>query len=153
MADILDSVVAQPAGLTQAASAAAWQGVNVSAMSRSNAPATPLLGQILRDARRRAGVSQRELAIRSGIAAPSVSRIENGRESPSFERFATCMEALGFEPSVELHELGNSQADPDHLAAEAQLTPSQRLESLFEWMRFGDRLARAPVRSLSERGG
>jgi transcriptional regulator with XRE-family HTH domain len=38
----------------------------------------PVLGQILRDARRRAGVSQRRLAIRTGIAAPSISRIENG---------------------------------------------------------------------------
>jgi len=63
------------------------------------------------------------------------------------------MEALGFEPSVELHELKGSQADPVHLAAEAQLTPAQRLESLFEWMRFGDRLARAPLQPLSEREG
>lgn len=74
-----------------------------------------------------------------------------GRESPSFERFAACMEALGFEPVIELHELGGSEADPVHLAAEAQLTPSQRLESLFEWMRFGDRLARAQLRRLSDR--
>jgi transcriptional regulator with XRE-family HTH domain len=118
----------------------------------ADAAATPLLGRILRDARRDAGVSQRRLAIRTGIAAPSISRIENGRESPSFERFAACMEALGFEPTVELHEL-RSEADPVHLAAEAQLTASQRLESLFEWMRFGDRLARAPLRPLSEHRG
>ena len=113
----------------------------------------PVLGQILRDARRRAGVSQRQLAIRTGIAAPSISRIENGRESPSFERFAACLEALGFEPTVELRELSGSRADPNHLAAEAQLTPSRRLESLFEWMRFGDRLGRAPLRPLSGRRG
>jgi transcriptional regulator with XRE-family HTH domain len=113
----------------------------------------PALGQILRDARRRAGVSQRRLAIRTGIAAPSISRIENGHESPSFERFAACLQALGFEPSVELHELAGSRADPVHLAAEAQLTPAQRLESLFEWMRFGDRLARAELRPLAARKG
>jgi transcriptional regulator with XRE-family HTH domain len=113
----------------------------------------PVLGQILRDARRRAGVSQCRLAIRTGIAAPSISRIENGHESPSFERFAACLEALGFEPSVELHELAGSRADPVHLAAEAQLTPSQRLEGLFEWMRFGDRLARAELRPLAPREG
>jgi transcriptional regulator with XRE-family HTH domain len=113
--------------------------------------AEPVLGQILRDARRRAGVSQRRLAIRTGIAAPSISRIENGRESPSFERFAICLEALGFEPAIELYELEGSEADPVHLAAEAQQTPSQRLESLFEWMRFGDRLARAQLRPLPDR--
>jgi transcriptional regulator with XRE-family HTH domain len=111
----------------------------------------PVLGTLLRDARRRAGVSQRQLSIRTGIAAPAISRIENGRESPSFERFTAFMTALGFEPTVQLRELSGSEADPVHLAAEAQLAPSQRLESLFEWMKFGDRLARAELRPLADR--
>jgi transcriptional regulator with XRE-family HTH domain len=111
------------------------------------------LGRILLDARRDAGVSQSQLAIRTGVAAPAISRIENGHESPSFERFASFMAALGFEPSVELRELSGSEADPVHLAAEAQLTPSERLESLFEWMKFGDRLARAELRPLADREG
>jgi hypothetical protein len=63
------------------------------------------------------------------------------------------MEALGLEPTVELSELGHSDADPVHLAAEAGETPSQRLERLFEWMRFGDRLARAELQPLSDREG
>jgi transcriptional regulator with XRE-family HTH domain len=113
----------------------------------------PALGRILSDARREAGVSQSQLAIRSGIAAPAISRIENGHESPSFERFARCMEALGFALTVELGQLGGSEADPVHLAAETEMTPSQRLESLFAWMRFGDRLAHAQLRSLPERKG
>jgi transcriptional regulator with XRE-family HTH domain len=113
--------------------------------------AQPALGQILREARRRAGVSQSRLAIRTGIAAPSISRIENGHESPSYERFAACLQALGFESRVELRALAGSRADPVHLAAEAQLTPAQRLGSLFEWMRFGDRLARAELRPLADR--
>jgi len=56
------------------------------------------------------GPSKSRLAIRIGIAAPSV-----------------------------------------HLAAESQLSPSQRLESLFERMRFGDDLARAELRPLPPR--
>jgi len=111
----------------------------------------PRLGEVLRDARHSAGVSQRQLAIRTGIAAPAISRIENGHESPSFERFATCLEALGFEPDLELRPLAGSEADPVHLMAEAELTPAQRLESLFEWMRFGDSLARAQLKPLSPR--
>jgi transcriptional regulator with XRE-family HTH domain len=109
------------------------------------------LGQILRNARHDLGVSQAQLAIRTGIAAPAISRIENGHESPSFERFSRCMEALGLTPTVELGLLGGSNADPTHLAAEAEMTPSQRLASLFEWMRFGDRLAQAQLRPLPER--
>lgn len=113
----------------------------------------PALGQILADARRGAGISQTQLAIRTGFAAPAISRIENGHESPSFERFARCMEALGFAPTVELGLLGGSDADPIHLAAEADMTPAERLGSLFEWMRFGDRLAQAQLRPLPERKG
>ncbi len=111
------------------------------------------LGQILSDARRDTGVTQAQLAIRTGIAAPAISRIENGHESPSFERFARCMEALGFAPTVELGLLGGSTADPIHLAAEAEMTPSHRLASLFEWMRFGDQLAHAQLRPLPGRRG
>jgi len=114
---------------------------------------SPALGPILRDARRAGGVSQRQLAIRTGVAAPAISRIENGHESPSFERFASLMAALGLETGVEMRELSGSEADPVHLAAEAQLTPAQRLESLFSWMKFGDRLARAELRPLSDREG
>lgn len=122
--------------------------VNVYVMKQ---PEAPVLGRVLRDARRKAGVSQAQLAIRTGLAAPAISRIENGHESPSFERFASCMNALGFAPSVELHELGDSRADPAHLHAEAEMTPAQRLESLFAWMRFGERLADAQLRPLRER--
>jgi transcriptional regulator with XRE-family HTH domain len=111
----------------------------------------PELGRILGDARRKAGVSQSQLAVRTGIAAPAISRIENGHESPSFERFARCMEALGLAPTIELGPLGGSEADPAHLAAEMEMTPSQRLESLFEWMRFGERLAHAQLRPLPDR--
>ncbi len=111
----------------------------------------PLLGQVLQDARLHAGVSQKQLSVRTGIAAPALSRIENGRESPSFERLTTCLEALGFEPSLELRPLAGSRADPVHLRAEAELTPAQRLESLFEWMRFGDTLARARLKPLVSR--
>lgn len=87
------------------------------------------------------------------MAAPAISRIENGHESPSFERFVSLMTALGFEPSIELRELSGSEADPIHLTAEAQLTPSERLERLFEWMKFGDRLARAELRPIADREG
>lgn len=117
-------------------------------MSKANKSA---LGQILRNARHDVGVSQAQLAIRTGIAAPAISRIENGHESPSFERFSRCMEALGYAPTVELGLLGGSDADPIHLAAEAAMTPSQRLASPFQWMRFGDRLAQAQLRPLPER--
>ena len=41
---------------------------------------------MLRMARRRAGLSQRELARRAGVPQPTVSRIERGQMSPSLDR-------------------------------------------------------------------
>lgn len=114
---------------------------------------SPTLADILREARRKAGVTQKSLAVRTGIATPAISRIENGHESPSFERFRACVEALGYSPTVELRPLSGSRADPKHLAAEMQLTPSERLVNLFEWMQFGDQLARAVVSRASPREG
>src|ERR1044072_6962772 len=62
-----------------------------------------VLGGLLKEARHATGVTQAQLAIRTGMAAPAISRIENGRESPSFERFASCMEARRI-PSTSLQK-------------------------------------------------
>jgi transcriptional regulator with XRE-family HTH domain len=134
--------------------AGSGERVNVCVMDAEPAPPRhrPLLGARLREARIAADVSQAQLAIRTGIAAPAISRIENGHESPSYERFSICMNALGFEPHLELRALSGSRADPRHLAEEVALSPSERLERLFAWMRFGDQLARAEVHSLAPRG-
>ncbi|MDP9227535.1 MAG: helix-turn-helix domain-containing protein, partial [Actinomycetota bacterium] len=40
-------------------------------------------GQLLREARRRHGVSQKRLAIRAGTTQSAISRIEGDRVSPS----------------------------------------------------------------------
>jgi transcriptional regulator with XRE-family HTH domain len=52
-------------------------------------------GEVLRDARRRHGVSQSQLAIRAGTRQSAISRIESGRVSPTFETLRTLLDLLG----------------------------------------------------------
>ncbi len=84
------------------------------------------LGDILREARRTRGVSQRALARRSGIAQPAISRIERGAESPSFERFSVLVSCLGLKPTVELRPLPY-RGDPELGREQLRRTPEERL--------------------------
>jgi transcriptional regulator with XRE-family HTH domain len=53
--------------------------------------------RILNMARRRAGLSQRELARRSGIPQPSISRIERGVVSPTVDTLERLVQGCGME--------------------------------------------------------
>lgn len=59
------------------------------------------LGRRLRDLRARAGLTQPELGERASMAAAEVSRIENGRRTPTLETAERLAHALG----VSLEEL------------------------------------------------
>jgi transcriptional regulator with XRE-family HTH domain len=48
-------------------------------------------------ARRHAGLSQRELAERTGVAQPTIARIERGHTSPRFDTMARLLEACEFQ--------------------------------------------------------
>lgn len=51
--------------------------------------------EVLREARRRHGVSQAQLAIRAGTRQSAISRIESGRVSPTFETMQNLLDLLG----------------------------------------------------------
>lgn len=61
-------------------------------------------GSLLREARRRAGLSQRELAERAGTSQSVVARIELGRTSPSADTLRRLLDAAGFELRATLVE-------------------------------------------------
>ena len=52
------------------------------------------IGENLKTARKRAGVSQKELAERLGVYQKDVSRWENGERTPSVEVFARICKTL-----------------------------------------------------------
>jgi transcriptional regulator with XRE-family HTH domain len=64
-----------------------------------------MAGSAVRVARRRAGVSQSELAARTGMSQPSIARLEKGQVSPTVITLDRIARALGtdlvidFEPA------------------------------------------------------
>jgi transcriptional regulator with XRE-family HTH domain len=85
-------------------------------------------GQFVREARRRAGLTQRQLALRAGVSQPTVARIESGQTSAAFERIVELVRTSGFDLDVHVVPL-----DEDALAmAEQNLrrTPDERLNGL-----------------------
>ena len=92
---------------------------------------------LLRDARMRAGVSQRALSERVGTAQSVVARIEGGQVSPTMTTLARLLAAAGFDlrteatlrPVVDSHML----ADVPRILA---LTPEARLLEVANVSRF-----------------
>jgi transcriptional regulator with XRE-family HTH domain len=59
-------------------------------------------GELVREARRRAGLTQRELAARAGTTQSASARRESGRTSPSFEQVERLLKLCGFSMIVSL---------------------------------------------------
>jgi len=57
---------------------------------------------LIREARRRAGLSQAELAARAGTTQSAIARLEAGRTAPSLERITELVRACGFDLQIEL---------------------------------------------------
>jgi transcriptional regulator with XRE-family HTH domain len=58
-------------------------------------------GRFIRDARSRVGISQRELARRSGVPGPVISAIERSRRQPSVPTMAKLLRGLDLELRLE----------------------------------------------------
>jgi len=85
-------------------------------------------GQFVLEARRRAGLSQRQLATRTGVSQSEIARIESGVVAPPFERVVRLVRACGFDLSVRLVPL-----DEDSFTLAEQnrgRTPDERLDAL-----------------------
>jgi transcriptional regulator with XRE-family HTH domain len=67
---------------------------------------------LLVDARRRAGLTQAEVASRAGVSRPSISQYENGRKDPSVSMLDRLIEACGMELRL--------RADPHSPASRGQ---------------------------------
>ena len=87
-------------------------------------------------ARRRARISQRELAIRASTSQSSISRIESGLEEPSFDRFSHLMGVMGYKPRLEFEPIAVHDAEPRRILEQADKTAQQRFEEGVNWMRF-----------------
>lgn len=63
---------------------------------------------LIREARRRAGLTQRELAERAGTTQSAIARVESGRVDPGFETVRRLMRLCGFNLLVALDPYDDS---------------------------------------------
>jgi transcriptional regulator with XRE-family HTH domain len=92
------------------------------------------IASIVREARRRAGLTQAALADRAGVPKSTVGRIESGARTPSAELVERLVRAAGFELTPSL-----SEPDPgtDSLFERTlHRTPAQRLADATRAARF-----------------
>ncbi len=106
-------------------------------------PSSP--AALLRDARSRAGLTQRALAQRAGTSQSVVARIELGETSPSWDTLTRILGAAGFDLEGELvlrPVVGSHMLDD--VARIRRLTPEQRLAEVANLSRFVASARRAP---------
>jgi transcriptional regulator with XRE-family HTH domain len=85
-------------------------------------------GELIREARLRAGLTQAELSERTGRERSVIARWEQGAISPSIDSLMQIIHACGFDLPLTLVPVDESR---DHDLREALLeTPSERVESL-----------------------
>jgi transcriptional regulator with XRE-family HTH domain len=102
-------------------------------------------GQLLRDARRRHGLTQTQLAARARTSQAAISRIERGLVSPSVNTLATLFDLLGEELELTAHPIDYGH-DRTLLRENLRYTPRERIDRQASWSRGVRELQRAPRR-------
>src|SRR5437763_10781026 len=101
-------------------------------------------GDVIREARRRAGLSQRELARRMHTSQSVIGRWESGATRPSFDTVVRVVRACGFE--LDVHFVPRSEGfDHDWSLAEQNLalSPEERLANHAAARAFGVKIQRS----------
>ena len=96
---------------------------------------------VVREARRRAGLSQSDLAARIGTTQSAIARLERGKTMPSIDYVTRAVRGCGYDLAIELvpydeHEWTLAR---ENLA----LDPSERVAKLKRAVRFIDAARRA----------
>ena len=93
-------------------------------------------GQLIREARLRAGLTQQQLADRLGRPLGQVNRWENDGAEPGLTALLRITRACGFDLSLELVPYQADAQQEADLAGRLLLTPAQRMNDLLG--RLGD---------------
>jgi transcriptional regulator with XRE-family HTH domain len=104
-------------------------------------------GELIREARRRAGLTQRQLADRLGTTQSAIARLERGRTEPSYERVVESVRACGLELVPQL--LPDDDADWSVASTNLLADPETRVRRHRAALRF----ARAGRRAMTDARG
>jgi len=87
-------------------------------------------GQFVREARARAGITQRLLAGRAGVSQSLVARIEAGSVDPPFDRLLQLVRACGFD--LDIHVVPLDEDAWTLVERSASSSPDERLDRMLE---------------------
>jgi transcriptional regulator with XRE-family HTH domain len=103
----------------------------------------PTGADLIVQARRTAGLTQRELATRAGTTQSSIARWESGRSEPAFGTVVRLLRLCGFVLDVHLERYDDGLRDDWHQAQQLlRLTPEQIVEQdrrLHAWFAEGQK--------------
>lgn len=97
---------------------------------------------LLREARARAGITQRQLAGRMGTSQSAIAALEQADANPTIATLHDAFDALGLELKVSTTPKVRN-VDESLIRRQLALTPSERLESLAQMNADARRLGRA----------
>jgi len=83
---------------------------------------------LVREARKRAGLTQTELAERVGTTQSAIARLERGHGHPTMQRISELVEACGLELQVRL--VAADVDDWEMVESHLRLAPAERLAKL-----------------------
>ena len=113
-------------------------------------PAAYGIWSLLREARRKAGLTQRELASRAGTSQSAIARYERARSMPDIPTLHRLLAACGFDLRLRVEPLDDT-AERQIRDALAQ-SPQARLEANRRMTRMAERAHAAPRRPLVPTG-
>jgi hypothetical protein len=93
--------------------------------------------QIIREARLKANLTQRELAARLGRERAQVARWETGGQEPSFENVRAVVEACGFTLRMEIADREATPKLDAELETSVPMAPQQRVQALLDKLERG----------------
>lgn len=96
---------------------------------------------LVREARRRAGLTQRELAERAGTTQSAIARVESGRLSPSFDAVLRLVRLCGLRLDVAMEPYDDS--DVAQAEALLRLSVDERVDHVLSAVAFADELRTA----------
>jgi transcriptional regulator with XRE-family HTH domain len=92
-------------------------------------------GKLLRDARRRHGLTQAQLAARARTSQAAISRIERGTVSPSVATLAELLDLMGEELTLDAEPIDYG-IDRTLIRENLKRTPEERLDFMVSFSNF-----------------
>lgn len=98
-------------------------------------------GSILRDARRRRGLTQTQLARRSATTQSYIGRVERGEVDPSLATLQRLLHAMGYQITAAVEPLRHGNASTADLRADFERSAGERIAEAIALSEFATGIA------------